>query len=122
MIVILSRFWASMDHMCLPFVFEKLVKQMTHVDNSAPTIESYEAAYAKKTADILPQTEMQKEISVLVTAVRHKEQRQTRSAARKEAQWADRDVHTVVFGKQMGRDSPGHFCYCHNENGSDFCD
>ena len=79
MIVILSRFWASMDHMAQPFVFEKLAKQMTHVGKAAPTIESYVAVYAEKTASILPQSRIQEEMVELVQAVRFKNQRQTKN-------------------------------------------
>ena len=110
-----------MDHMAQPFVFEKLAKQMTHVGKAAPTIERYVAVYAEKTANILPQSRIQREVVELVQTVRFKNKGKTRSAANKEEKWASRGVDSVVFGKQTGTDSQGHFCYCHNENGSDFC-
>ena len=72
-----------MDHMAQPFVFEKLAKQMTHVGKAAPTIERYVAVYAEKTASILPQSRIQEEMVELVQAVRFKNQRQTRSVAKK---------------------------------------
>ena len=61
-----------MDHMAQPFVFEKLAKQMTHVGKAAPTIESYVAVYAEKTANIVPQSRILKEMVELVQTVRFK--------------------------------------------------
>ena len=110
-----------MDHMAQTFVFDKLTKQMTRVDKTEPTIESYIDAYAKKTANSLPQSEIQRELGGLVQTVRFRSKTNTRSAATKEEKRTSRGVDSVVFGKQTGTDSQGHFCYYHNENGSDFC-
>ena len=52
----------------------------------APTLASYKAAYAKKmdrTADSLPQSQLQKDMDDLVSTVGFKNKRHTRSVAKR---------------------------------------